>query len=168
MKKFLVSVCLVALVFALSAGALAVPKNVTYETTRQFLQYCDDNSIKYTFAGIDDDNQERVTVGYNLTNTAVDVVFIFDEDQETCALRVWNLIEFDPAGQADVAGAVDTANRSYRWVRFFVDTSDNTVTCAADLYLGKGDAGEICGYLLDRVVNICDIVYDESLGQLKK
>ena len=165
MKKLWVSICLIALVFALSAGALAVPSSVSYDTTRRFLEYCDENDIKYSYMGIDNDNDEKVNLSFDLTNTSVDVRYFFEEDQESCMVRVWNLITFDPDQIAEVRDAVGRANADYRWVKYYIDESDNTVTCAADIYFGGGDAGDICGYILRRVVNISDSVYDDYLGQ---
>ena len=161
MKKILLCISAVLLALSLTMGALAVPSSVTYRTTGRFLAYCDEQGIKYTYQGIDNDNDERVTVSYDLSSTSVDVILFFSEDGDTCAIRLWNLIRFRENALDDVLSAVNQLNMNYRWAKFFADTSDNTVTCSADIYFGGADAGDIGYYLLYRIVNISDYGYED-------
>ena len=161
MKKLLCSIAIALLVSLLCVSALAVPSSATYSTTREFLKECDEQEIRYTYDGIDQDNDEKVKVSINLTDTSITEIFYFSEDNEDASIRVWNFIDFAPSDYNNVLEAVNSLNAQYRWVRFYIDKSDNSVTCAIDVEYSVANTGEVTFMLMRHMMNICDYAYSE-------
>ncbi len=168
MSKRMIVILTVA-VFALFSAipAFAVPNSVSYSTTRDFLEVLDHDDIHYSYDGIDSDNDEKVTVGYNVADTSIRIRLFFEDDLESCSIRVWNFIDYEPHDEERVIKTIDELNRRYRWARFYTDPSDNSVTVAMDVIVRKYDAGEICSEAMHHVVNICDDAYSYLKGYNK-
>lgn len=162
MKKIVISALAILMLLSLTVGALAMPSSTTYQSTRSFLEVCDREGLKYTYNGVNSDGDEVVLLDYGIENTSITVRMFF-EDENSCGVRVWYLITYDPARLAEVEEAVNTLNAQYRWVKFYADTTDNTVTAAADIEFGDNPAGDVCRTILRRVVNISERGFNEQL-----
>ena len=100
-------------------------------------------------------------VSINLTDTSITEIFYFSEDNEDASIRVWNFIDFAPSDYNNVLEAVNSLNAQYRWVRFYIDKSDNSVTCAIDVEYSVANTGEVTFRLMRHMMNICDYAYSE-------
>ena len=72
----------------------------------------------------------------------------------------WNIIDFDESELADVLPVINQLNRDYRFVRFYVDSSDWSVTAQLDAIFRENDVGPICDDAMYYTVQLSDIAYD--------
>ncbi len=83
--------------------------------------------------------------------------FIFDDDGESFALRVFSIEKFEPSMLPDAYEFCNAMSYAYRWLRFYVD-SDNEFTAALDAVINEATIGDECYELLSRAVSIVDDV----------
>ena len=159
MKRILVSTLAIMMLLSLLVGAMAAPAT-TYNSTRSFLEVCDQNGQAYNYIGMNSDDNEEVRLDFDLDNTSI-TARIFFEDENSCAIRVWYLMDYDATRLSEVEDAVNTLNSQYRWVRFFCDQTDNTITAAADVEFGDNPAGEIVWTVVGRVRGISNLGYND-------
>lgn len=161
MKKVIVFLLTLSLLTAaLIAPAFAVsPK---YENTRAFLELLDANDIMYTLIGVDDDGDEKVTIDNrsDAIPKGYTIRLFFSEENDEVSLRVWNLVDFDADNLGLVLKAVNQANYDYKYVRFYVDESDYSITASIDdvVRANTDTADIILDSLLD-LVDVMDVVY---------
>ncbi len=159
-RKWLVLLLTVVLMFSLSAPALAV--KAQYPTTASFLEYLDSKDMKYKYLGVDQDDDEEVTVSFegDYMDT-IKVEVFFDEDLDVVSMRVWDVIAFKEEDFFDVLKTVNELNDQYKFINFTVDTDDWTVTASLDAPLRDcEEAGEISFDGLYYIMMIADEGYD--------
>ena len=89
------------------------------------------------------------------------VNLFFGQDHDLVNLRIWNLIDINEADYEKVLDACNELHASYKFVTFFVDKTDWSVTAKLDLPIREGEnCGEICLDGLSYLVNIADSGYD--------
>jgi hypothetical protein len=77
-------------------------------------------------------------------NFAYTINIYFHPDNDRACVYVWNIITFEDADFSRVLRVVNELNYTYKYTRFYVDETDNTVTCALTLILhDDADAGDI-------------------------
>ena len=59
--------------------------------------------------------------------------------------------------------AVNAVNYRFRFAKFCIDTSDNTIQAELDTPFRAYDVGEICMELTARTVDICDKAYPDLM-----
>ncbi len=127
------------------------------ELVRAFAQRLDREKIIYT----KDEGNKKVTCSYNGDNfKSLKFVFIFDDDGESVAIRVWSIEEFTAAQLSDAYEFCNRMNDDYRWLCFYID-SDNELTARVDAILSQPTVGDDCLELLQRTVRIVDKVCGE-------
>ena len=167
MRKLVLFAVLVTLLLTFSL-AFAVPNNVTYQNTRRFLETMDDNEIKYSYMGIDDTNDEEVKTEFSYSGGSLSVRIWFTEDNELCSIRIWNLIDINPAYLDSAYRICNDLNSKYKYTTFYVDTSDNSITVSLDVILrNTASSGEIAYEGLMHILSIADQAY-EDLKPLEK
>ena len=132
---------------------------VAYASTKAFLDKLDAEYFTYTLRGVDDDNDERVSLTIEGEETSYGFIYFFNNDLQHTNIRVWYLIEFDPADLLNVVQACNELNYNYNYARFYVDESDNTVTVSMDLIYKLEDAGEVVWEATRRMTNIINEAY---------
>ena len=155
MKK--VTSCLLALLLIVS---LCVPAFATstnegqYETTRSFIDVLQTKGLKYTYSGLNSDNDEKIRVSFSDDNFG-SIVFIlfFPSSADEVSIRVWNLITVT-AGKTYALNTVNTLNNNYKYARFYLDESDNTITCSMDAYLDVRSAGDTTNRMMSVLLDI--------------
>ena len=167
MKRWFAFLIAAVLILSVSA-AFAVPKNVEYRSTRRFLELLDEKEIKYTYTGVNSDDLESVKVSYNLSVGTADVLMLFNEDNEHCSLRVWNLIDFDESRLNEMYAVCNALKSNYKYCSFYVDESDFSVSVSMDLIYRSSGSDEICYEALLRCVQICDDAMEETLQNYRK
>ena len=160
-RKLLAALLALCLVFSLSVPAFAV--SAEYSTTKAFLKVMDREKNKYTVEGIDEDEDEQVTVSVKGDNKKkIEVLIFFNKDLDVVSMRSWYVISFDKANLEKVLSAVNQLNSDYKFVKFVVDESDYSVDAKIDCPIRDDDsAGEIAYDALYYVVNIVDEAYLE-------
>ena len=128
---------------------MALFKKSTY---RIFLEYLDQKKIKYT----PNDEKKRVNIRYRGDNfSGQDFTFIFDDDGESAALRVFSICQVPDSNLPRAPLVCNKLNNEYRWFRFYLD-SDQEVTMAADVSFDERTVGPICYEILQHGVSILD------------
>ncbi len=153
---------LLALTLLLSLSVPAFAADVQYPTTRAFIQALDERGLKYTWAGVDSDGDEKVTVEFvgDYKDKLV-VNLFFGQDHDLVDLRIWNLVDINESDYAKVLDACNELHANYKFVTFFVDKTDWSVTAKLDLPIREGEScGEICIDGLSYLINIADTGYD--------
>lgn len=111
-----------------------------FENTKIFVQWLDQEGIEYSLHGVDDDGFEKLDVNYIDSNGNTNYYFmVFYQDNELTTIYNWYVIKYDVANLNDVLYTCNDINSSYRYVKFYCDESDNTVTSQIDVILRQGD-----------------------------
>lgn len=113
------------------------------------------------------DDDERIALSFSGENAdSVKVVIAFDDDDyedETVAFRVWNITKYNENNAARVLAACNALNAQYRFVKFYLDESDHTITGALDTVVELSNAGPICERILIHVVSVVDSAYPDLM-----
>ena len=149
MKKILAILLLMAMLLSVCLPALA---ETEFATTRAFLSMLDEADLPYTNLGVDDDGDEHIMIRNPDSDLPYTVHYFFEADQEHTSVFAWNLITFDPADKLMVMLACNSLNYRYNYTCFYVDETDNTVTCAMNLIYRDDNVGlvniEALAYLM--------------------
>lgn len=161
LKKSVAGLLVLALFLSMNVFASAV--NVQYATTEEFLKVLREEEVKYSYRGVDEDEDEEVTVAY--TGDYCDDIFIrifFSQSLDSVSMRFWNIVDFDKANYTDVLKIVNELNADYKFVKFVVDTNDWSVGAELDVPLREGeDAARIAYDALLAIVKISDMAYPD-------
>ena len=160
MKKLvLCSVILALLLTILPLQALAATAQL--DTAQAYADAMAAEGIKYTWLGVNEDNNEKFSVLFiGDEMEEIDLRWFFTEN--SARLYVWNIITYDPADYYDVLEAVNALNNQYGYACFYADTSDNTVNYSYNFRLDPACAGQHC---ID-VMYIAEGIVDESYPTL--
>ena len=132
-----------------------------YSSTRSFLRYLDEKGIKYSWQGVNENNQEKVTVSYSDDNWgSVKFSIFFDSNCENAYFYIWNLCSYNETMFASLCQTLNSLNYKYRIARFYADTSDNSITVYYDTIFRSNDVGEINYEALYRMLDIACEAYD--------
>jgi hypothetical protein len=127
------------------------------ENVRLFAQRLDREKLIYTKY----EDKKKITLGYDGENFKdLTIVFLFDDDGESVAIRVWSIEQFNESQLDDAYEFCNRMNHDYRWLSFYVD-SDNELTIRVDAILSKPTVADECLELLHRTVSIMDKVCGE-------
>ena len=124
--------------------------------------FFDAKGIKY--AANDERNVIRTGFGAN-NKENVEVLLIFDGD-ETMGLRSFNYVKFPDAKKPQMYQLCSELNKSFRWVKFYVDEQDNTITLADDAVIQLETVGEEAFELMMRMIGIADNAYPTFMKAL--
>ena len=140
-----------------------------YSTTQTFLDLLDEKEMKYTWNGVNDALDEKVTFRWaGDNNDDITALLFFDDELDDVSMRVWNLIDFAEADYPLVLKVVNDLNSRYRFVRFVCDTSDWSVSVETDVPLKSGkESAEIAYDMLIYLVLIADQGYPDLLPYAK-
>ena len=151
---------LLAALLCMGAVTSALGEEAQYSTTKDFLELLDQENLSYHFAGTISSDEEYVFLDNEDENFAYTINVYFHPDNDRACAYVWNIITFEDADFANVLRVVNDLNYSYKYTRFYVDETDNTVTCALTLILhDDNDAGDIVLEGLLRMASILKNAY---------
>jgi hypothetical protein len=118
--------------------------------------YLDSKSLKYTVY----EDDRRIRISYLVDNKgSLEVIVIFDEDEGSVALRSFDFCKVPEAKTAAIYEMCSKMNKEYRWIKFFLDERDNTITLAEDAVIQLDSCGEEILDLINRMVRIGDDAY---------
>ena len=160
-KKLFAVLLVLGLFMCMSVPASAV--NAQYGPTKEFLKVMDRENHHYNYMGIDEDDDEQISVSFsgdNMDDIKVDI--FFDEELDSVSMRSWYVISFDEADLSDVLLKVNELNNNYKYVSFVVDLSDYSVDAKIDCPLrDDANAGEIAYDALYYMISIVNEAYPE-------
>lgn len=165
MKKTL---CLtICLLLALTVGASALAAE--YEPTDLFLEaleeddfFLDGYDFEYEYIGLDSDEDDHVSVSFDLDDLGETDVHVYFMDTETsCTMYLWNVIVFEESDRDEVVEICNTLNNDYRFVRWYV-MDDDTVNAQIDDIFRTGDGcGESIVETLSMLVRVVEAGYPQ-------
>lgn len=128
-------------------------------TARAFMRACDEKGLKYKNQRDLDSGKSLVVCGVNgSAGNTYDVMFIFDKDEESVAVRVYKLTSCNKENFARVLITVNQLNNKFRWYKFEID-DDQDVNMECDAVIDVDSAGEVCTELLYHCMGIAKDAY---------
>lgn len=154
MKKLLCSVLALVLCLAMfTAPALAA--TATIPTAVSFCKTLDDADIVYTCEGLDDDGDDVIEIEMTSEEAPnYTITYCFTSDCADTYLRIFYVCDVPEDKLADALITCNTLNDDYRFARFILDTSDNTITLAMDVLHTEETAAEL---MLQATIYACQI-----------
>lgn len=70
------------------------------------------------------------------------VLMYFDSNNASVKIRTQNLVKFDASKKEKMYKVCNELNARFRWVKFFVDENDNTITAEDDAIIQLDSCGE--------------------------
>lgn len=165
MKKFLALLltcllCLPVLSCLSASPALALEPEMS--KTRSFCALLDEEGIYYEFTGKSSSGNEHVCIPFGDDNFTYDINLFFHPDNDMVNLHVWYIITFDDADFVPLLRLVNDLNTRYNYTRFYLDETDNTVTCSVTMLLeDEDDAADIIMETVGRLYVILERAYPE-------
>ena len=90
---------------------------------------------------------------------SMDLYVIFDDNDRTVGLRTHDLCQFPDNRKNVMYGVCNLLNCSYRWVKFYVDENDNTITAADDAVVQADSSGQEIVELIAHMAGVVDKAY---------
>lgn len=155
MKKTIISVLLLAAMMAAALLPTALAETAKFPALQHFMEQLDAEGFTYEYKGIDDDGDERVCVGFDDDGYGDVEIYVYFTESGQMLIRAWNLVNFS-CGVEYACSVVNTINADYKFIKMYVDTSDNSVTASMDLLLPSTteDYGETTMSMFYRAINI--------------
>ena len=129
----------------------------------EFTRYLDQKGYKYSTVDEEDNIVRLIFTGASVEkNIFVD----FDEELDSNGVACVHFVaqDFAKCSSDNVAAVIDKLNdlnRNYRWVKFWLDKRDNTISADADAMVFSGTAGEECLNFVLRVVRVVEAGYKD-------
>lgn len=171
MKKTKTLLALVlTLALLLSVGVSAFAAGPKYESTKKFVEAIEkEEGVTYMVRDTiyeGDKEYEEVIVTFKSDSLISDegVADVYFSEDGTEVLAAAPVIKFDQQDLADVLSAVNDWN-GYSYgatgVRFYVDTSDNTVMARLDLFTTMNSLAEVAPYAVGVLLGMIDQVAND-------
>lgn len=158
MKRMFALLLSAVLVMALAVPAAATEaQEPVYISTQSFIDELESNDLKYTYYGVTDNGYEEVYVSFSSDNyDTIGCDIFFTTDSNAVHVYVWNLVDVT-ANKNFALNVMNQLNSDYLYAKFYLDESDNTVTCEMEgFYLSNKDAGAIAYTIMMKLVEIID------------
>lgn len=163
MKKLLTLLLLAALcIGAACTGASA--DRAAYSSTQAFIDVLERAGQPYVLDGVDEYGAECLSIEHEGENHGYTAVVMFEDSLEAASIRVWYIIEYDPAQLMEVVRVCNALNAGNRFVSFYADESDNTVTASMDLIFRGEDAGAVTARAVERLTDTLDRAWPQLLA----
>lgn len=113
---------------------------------------------------LSDDNERIVRLSFKADNKeSIDVLLAFDENERSVTLKCYNICKFAEEKKAAMYKLCSEVNADFRWLKFYVDESDNTITGQVDAVIQVESCGDECYELVCRSVSIVDEAYPQFM-----
>ena len=109
-------------------------------------------ALRVGFSAMAMDNMQRV-----------DITVFFGDDDKDVAVRVFDICKFPEEKRSKMFKVCSTLNAKFRWIKFYVDKSDNTINAANDAVVSPDTAGSEVFELVMRTCSIVDEAYPELM-----
>lgn len=125
-------------------------------TMKMVEAYLDSRDLKYRKL---DDDCIRCGIGGLDHIGKMDITIFFDDNDRTVAVRAFNVCKVPAEKKPAIYKLCSDLNGRFRWVKFHVDESDDTITAEDDAVLEANTAGEEIFELMVRMTSIVDDAY---------
>lgn len=150
MKKWFASGLILLMVMMLAMPAFAAQ----YATTEDFISTLEENGYYYTYVGIDEDNDEKVTVSFDADPYDECIFnFYFDEEESEVRIRMWNLVKVS-VDETTACKTINDVNYKYKWTKFVYDASDSTITMKIDVPFTGDDTGDVTLGMMKNAIQV--------------
>ncbi len=161
MKKWIALFLVMMMTLSLTA-ALANTDKPKHQTTIDFIAKLEEEDMNYSFDGMQSTGNEVVNLPFSSdTYGDVNYRFFFNKECNISSIRVWNIIDFDAASRAEVLDVCNKLNDDWKFVKFVLDDSDNSVTVSFDNVLPETETEEVTWVMFLRMHNIIKDAYPE-------
>ena len=126
---------------------------VAFEMTKA---YFDSKEIRYEER---DEGVLRVGFGGLRNKGNIDVIVVIDDNDRTVSLTSYNVCAVPESKKDGLYQICSELNAHFRWVKFYVDEEDNTITARDDAIVQAESSGEEIHELIARMVGIVDDAY---------
>lgn len=126
--------------------------------------YFDAKDFKYQMD--EEQNVMQVSFGKYENKDQMKMLVFFKEDNRTVSVRSFEYCSIPENKLAAMHALCSELNRKYVWVKFFVDTKDNTLTLADDAIVMVDSCGDEIHELLLRMWQIGDDAYPDIMRTL--
>ena len=123
--------------------------------------YLDSKNFRYS--EVKDGTALKLGIGGLDNKGRMDIIVFFDDDDGAVALRSFDLCTFGPNRREKMYEVCSDLNARFRWVKFFVDEQDNTLTVADDGVVQLDTVGAEVFELVMRMASIVDEGYPEIM-----
>ena len=131
-----------------------------YQTTQAFVDSLDEEEIRYSWLGVDNDGDEHIRITYKGDNMpSIQTEWYFEKDPQRVSFYIWDIIFFENEDYYDVLDTVNKINKDYRYLCLFIDSRDNSVNASYCMPLVVNSTAALCSDVLHRFINILDDVY---------
>ena len=139
----------------------------TFNNTKRLIRVLDREGMRYTVhetAGSGGEDVVELSFrndsreGHEFTYT---VKIYLSSDNTVVSYRVWNLIDYASSSADTIPIVCDDLNYRWKWVVFYSDPSDNSVTAAMDFVTGDWSGmGDVIFTGLVHLDNVLSVAYD--------
>ncbi len=135
------------------------------QTTTTFLETLKKNGWKYKDLQELENGGDRVSCGVNGKITTVDFNFFFDQDGHAFTMRVFRLFAVPIDRKLQIMEVMNSVNKDYRWVKFFID-GESWMSVQADAVVTGENAGDVAMELMIRAMRIIDETYPKFMHEI--
>lgn len=128
------------------------------KTTELFINELEEHELTYEPVRVLEDGDEMVQLGAKLDNTFVQLIILFDADEDAVAIRCFDLVRVSEEQYPKALMSCNTLNDRMRWVKFCIDKERN-VQAEVDAVIDDTNAGKVTMNLVLRMASIIDDAY---------
>lgn len=128
------------------------------KTTELFINELEEHELTYEPVRVLEDGDEMVQLGAKLDNTFVQLIILFDLDEDAVAIRCFDLVRVSEEQYPKALMSCNALNDRMRWVKFCIDKERN-VQAEVDAVIDDTNAGKVTMNLVLRMASIIDEAY---------
>ena len=128
------------------------------KTTELFINELEEHELTYEPVRVLEDGDEMVQLGAKLDNTFVQLIILFDLDEDAVAIRCFDLVRVSEEQYPKALMSCNALNDRMRWVKFCIDKERN-VQAEVDAVIDDTNAGKVTMNLVLRMASIIDDAY---------
>lgn len=128
------------------------------KTTELFINELEEHELTYEPVRVLEDGDEMVQLGAKLDNTFVQLIILFDADEDAVAIRCFDLVRVSEEQYPKALMSCNALNDRMRWVKFCIDKERN-VQAEVDAVIDDTNAGKVTMNLVLRMASIIDDAY---------
>ena len=128
------------------------------KTTDLFINELEEHELTYEPVRVLEDGDEMVQLGAKLDNTFVQLIILFDADEDAVAIRCFDLVRVSEEQYPKALMSCNALNDRMRWVKFCIDKERN-VQAEVDAVIDDTNAGKVTMNLVLRMASIIDEAY---------